>query len=343
MPEVTTDYTLSRLGAEAKDASTVAKSIALFRDQLQEEVLTIFETKSVMLPLHEVKTIESGYAAMFDTLGDAAATYQDDPANDDSTGQQLSHGKKLINIDEKMLSASTKLGKLDMAMAHRDWTSPYAAKLAQAMAKRFDQHCLNVLALAAGKASIFGTEGYGGTTLYNSEYLTDTTMTKLAVDLFQAAEILDSKDVPEEDRYFITTPQVYRMLAQNTVAINSLYGGSGAYKDGTIFKIAGFDIIKTNNLATSSIASDAAGYDVTQNTYYGDFTDNVGICFHRGAIGTVKLLEIDSFIDDRRRKKEKHVYIGTDMAKGTDFLRPECVVLLNKSASATTTKAEGTA
>lgn len=336
---MSTDYTLSRLGANQLDTGTVAKNFALFRDQLLEEVLGIFETKSVMMPLHEVKTIESGLGARFDTLGDASATYQDDPANDDSTGQAISHGKKLINIDEKLLSASAILGKLDVAMAHRDWTTPYAQRLAKAMAKRFDQHCLNVLCLAAGKPSIFGAnEGFGGTTLYNPDYI--TTIKNLSDDLFVAAQILDEKDVPEDERYFVTTPQVYRLLANNTDNINKDWGGAGAYKDGTVFKIAGFDIIKSNNFATTNIAANAPGYNVTQNTYYGNFTDNVGVCFHRGAIGTVKLLELDAFIDDRRQKKEKHIYIGTDMAKGTDYLRPECVVLLNKSKTATSSRVD---
>jgi hypothetical protein len=55
--------------------------------------------------------------------------------------------------------------------------------------------------------------------------------------------------VPEDDRYLYLKPaQYYLLINSGSRAINRDYAGDGSFADGTIFRIAGMKIVKTNNL-----------------------------------------------------------------------------------------------
>ena len=62
-------------------------------------------------------------------------------------------------------------------------------------------------------------------------------------------------DVPAEDRYCAVSPAVYYNLIQATTVINRDWGGSGSYSDGKVLKVAGINIVPTNNLPSTNITS----------------------------------------------------------------------------------------
>ena len=68
--------------------------------------------------------------------------------------------------------------------------------------------------------------------------------------------------------------------------INRDWGGAGVYADGTVLRVAGVQIVKSNNLPQANSA--ATGEN---NTYNGDFTNVKALVMQKQAIGTVKLMD----------------------------------------------------
>jgi hypothetical protein len=69
---------------------------------------------------------------------------------------------------------------------------------------------------------------------------------------------MDENNLPENDRYCVLAPAEYYKLVQETDVINRDWGGAGAYADGTVLKVAGITILKSNHLPTTN-RSAAAG------------------------------------------------------------------------------------
>ena len=63
---------------------------------------------------------------------------------------------------------------------------------------------------------------------------------------------------------------------------------AGVYADGTVLRVAGVQIVKSNNLPTSNISSATS----ENNTYNGDFTNVKALVMQKQAIGTVKLMDL---------------------------------------------------
>ena len=66
------------------------------------------------------------------------------------------------------------------------------------------------------------------------------------------------------------------------------WGGAGVYADGTVLRVAGVQIVKSNNLPQANISA-ATGEN---NTYNGDFTNVKALVMQKQAIGTVKLMDL---------------------------------------------------
>ena len=101
------------------------------------------------------------------------------------------------------------------------------------------------------------------------------------------------------------------------------------YADGKVLRVAGIEIIKTNNLPSGVVANGtvAAG---TDNKYAGDFTDTVALVAHQEAVGTVKLMDLgmESEWDARRRA----TLMLAEYAVGHGVLRPDCAVEIRNVA-----------
>ena len=122
---------------------------------------------------------------------------------------------------------------------------------------------------------------------------------------------------PEDDRYCALAPRIHK-LVQETNVINREWGGQGAYAEGTVLKVAGISIVKTNHLPTTN-RSAATGEN---NNYAANFTNNVGLVFNRQAVGTVKLMDLKM---EQTGADVHALYQGTfmvgSMACGTGVLR----------------------
>ena len=322
-----TNVTPSRLGiVNAASPSGFAADNALFLKVFAGEVLTAFEENNVMKDLHTSRTISSGKSAQFPVTGKANAAYHTVGTPLLGT-QQIQHNEVVINIDD-MLIADTFIANIDEAKNHYDVRAEYSRLLGMALAKKFDQQTMQVGLLAA-RASATVSGGNGGTTLTTGAGGGAITGAQLAAAIFDAAKAMDEKDVPETERVAIVKPEEYYKLVQETNVINRDWGGAGVYADGTVLRVAGVQIVKSNNLPQASVSA-ATGEN---NTYNGDFTNVKALVMQKQAIGTVKLMDLAV---ERTSGDFEIMYQGTLMAAkyamGHGILRPECAVEIKATA-----------
>ena len=315
--------TPSRLGSVNGAVANYAEQNALFLKVFGNEVLTAFSENNVMADLHVSRTISSGKSAQFPVTGKANAAYH--AVGTPLLGtQNIKHAERVINIDD-VLIADTFIADIDEAKNHYDIRSEYSRLLGMALGKKFDEQTMRVVGLAA-RASTTVTGGSGGSAITSAN--SGTAGADMAAAIFDAAQALDEKDVPENDRYALVKPAQYYNLVQTTNVINRDWGGKGAYAEGDVLKVAGIHIVKTNNLPSSNVAAVTG----EQNTYAGNFSTTTALVFHREAIGTVKLMDLTV---EQTSGDYNIMYQGTLMAAkylmGHGILRPECAVEIKSS------------
>lgn len=316
--------TVSRLG----QVNATGDALALFLKVFAGEVLTAFEEANIMFngaadstPMHLVRSITEGKSASFPSTWKATAEYHTPGV--EISGIAIKHGERIINIDSLLL-AHAFIASIDEAMNHYDVRAPYTAELGRALSRQADKNLLQLSVLAA-RTSATITGGNGGSQLTNAGY--DTTADTLAQGIFDAGQTLDEKDIPEEDRYCVLRPKHYNLLVQSSKSINRDWNAgfvNGNYADGKVFKIDSIVIKKSNHLPNGIISSSSG----ENNTYTGDFTNTVGVVFHKSAVGTVKLLDLalESEYDIRRQG----TLLLAKYAMGHGILRPEAAVEMKK-------------
>lgn len=315
--------TVSRLG-QINAAGAVD---ALFLKKFAGEVLTTFETENVFKPLHLIRTIENGKSAQFPVAGVASAKYHgvgDNMLTDAGYISQIKHAERVITIDN-LLTSSTLVSRIDEAMNHYDVRSIYTTELGRALAKKFDKTVSQVITLAARGSSLIG--GKNGQNVVTGA---NPTGAKLAESIFEAAQKLDENDIPSEERYAVLSPANYYKLVQELAKVTNA-NAVGSYVDGSVVKVANVTIVKSNNLNFGTNQS-AAGVDAeysgvnAANSYRGDFTNTVGIVFHKNAAGTVKLLDLA--VESEYKIELQGTFMVAKYAMGHGILRPECAVEL---------------
>ena len=300
---------------------------ALFLKVFAGEVLQAFETTTVMKDKHMIRTITSGKSAQFPVTGTATAAYHtpgQDLATDGTYLNAIKSAERVINVDS-LLTSSTFIDKLDEMKNHYDVRSIYSSELGRALANQFDKNLIGLAILAARS----GATITGGPT--NNAFAADPAYTGAGIinGLYKAAAVLDEKNVPSEDRYAVVTPSTYWTIVNSTgglALIDRDFGGesNGSYYDGKLLKVAGFALVKSNNAASVLNTNVAAAASGQNNTYHGNFSNTTCIAFQKGAIGTVKLMDLAMETDyDIRLQGNLMV---AKYAMGSGILRPECAV-----------------
>jgi hypothetical protein len=286
---------------------------ALFLEVFGGEVLTAYEENNVFEALQMVRNIDHGKSASFPATWKVNSSYHTPGA--EIVGQTSNVNERVITIDD-LLIADVFIPVIDEAKNHYDYRSIYSTEAGRALAKTFDQNSAQVIALAA-RASATVTGGNGGSQLTNAGYA--TTGSTIAAGIFAAAQALDEKDVPENDRYAVLRPPQYYLMAQTTNVINRDWGAAGVYAEGSVLKVAGISIVKSNNVPSTNVASGPSAYQ-------GDFSNTQGLVFQKAAMGTVKLMDLAAEMEyDMRRQG---TLIVSKYALGHGILRPECAVEL---------------
>lgn len=300
---------------------------ALFMKVFAGEVLTAFKENCVSEDKHMVRNIQNGKSAQFPILGKINAEYH--TPGKEITGLTLPANERVITIDDLLISHAF-IANIDEAMNHYDVRSPYSQEIGRALAYAYDKHILQLAVKAARDISAIATEAGGGK-VADASMLTDTTAEKLVAALFAAAQKLDEKAIPEDDRYAFLNPGAYYLLAQNTKIMNRDWGGEGEYAGAKGLRVAGLNVLKTihapfgQNIKTVG-AGGTAVQAGTGDKYAVDATNTVGVVMHKAAVGTVKLMDMamESQYDIRRQG----TLLVAKYAMGHGVLRPAAAVEL---------------
>jgi Phage capsid protein len=322
-----TDANVIRLG-QINGAGSVD---ATFAKIYAGEVLTAFEKATVMADRHMIRNIDHGKSAAFPATGLIDAFYHTPGAQ--LLGQKVNQNEVLIHIDDLLVSDAY-FANIDEAKNHYDMRSIVTTEQGRKLAQVMDRHVLQVGVLAARATN--AVEGLpGGSIIYQNDEMAPSSADflangdHLASALFAAAQKFDEKDVPEEDRYCFVRPAQYYKLVQAEKTINRDFGGAGAYSDGKVYRVAGIEIVKTNNLPNTDIKSGVeAG---TAARYAGDFTNTAALIMQKQAVGTVKLLDLglDTGYDPHRQAH----FVISKYAVGHGILRPQAAIEVRAAAS----------
>jgi len=286
---------------------------ALFLKVFSGEVLTAFEKATQAVKRTSMRSITNGKSASFPATGRQVAAYH--TPGSEILGTPVAANEQIITIDQLLVSASF-IADIDEAMNHYDVRSVYSKESGLALAYQMDANILQTGVLAARSTNpITGLPG--GTSLINANYKIDSTT--LAGGMYSAAQTFDENAIPEGERTAYLRPAQYYLLAQNTTAINTLYGGNGSYADGTIVRVAGIELVKSLQLPVTNVATGPAKYQVNAAT-------TAALVMSKQAVGTVKLMDLSmqSAYDVRRQG----TLIVARYAVGHGILRPDAAIEL---------------
>ena len=276
----------SRLGA----ANLGSDAEALFLKVFSGEVITTFEQANVMMPLHRVRTIQSGKSATFPVTGVASAAYHTPgesilatpsatvtgftsptagaatsgssviAATSASTSKYLSrfkHNEKIVYIDDILVS-SVFVADIDEMKNHYDVRSIYSTEIGRQLAYVADKNLIRSVIAGARKS----TDRFGGS---STDYLGAQIAIGASPDgdsvlagLLSAAQKFDERNVPEGDRFAILPPSMYYLLVNsNKDAINRDYNteSNGSVASGTVMSVGGIRLFKSNHVPTANESS----------------------------------------------------------------------------------------
>ena len=189
---------------------------------------------------------------------------------------------------DDLLISSAFVYDLDETLAHYSLRSEIANKIGYALAESYDKKIFRTIALAARESHPVTGEVGGSQIKLGSGKEFDA---QAIVDgFFEAAAVLDEKNVPSQGRTAVLSPRQYYSLVStvDTNILNRDFGNSqGNMNSGEgLVSIAGISIRRSNNLPF--MAGTVARVDGENNDYSGDFSTHCGLIYCRDAAGVVE-------------------------------------------------------
>ena len=155
----------------------------------------------------------------------------------------------------------------DALKTNVDLRSAYAESIASAMNRAYDKTIIDALDHAHANEALANEDDAG-----NNE------LTRANIAAF--GRILNTKDVPLEDRFMLVSPQGYQDILSDTTIVSAQAGVlSEALRTGVIANVLGFTIIMSNQLTTVNTS------------------DKRGFAFHKDAVGMAVGKDITTMVD----------------------------------------------
>ena len=240
--------------------------------------------------------------------------------------------EKTIVCDDLLISNAF-VYDLDETLAHYNLRGEIANKIGHALAEAYDKKIFRTIALAAREAHpITAAPGPepGGSVIklgagkeYDAQALVD--------GFFEAASIMDEKNLPQGDRWAVLAPrQYYALVSQvDTNILNRDYGNSnGSLQSGSgLYEIAGIKIKRSNNLPF--LAGSVAAVQGENNNYAGDFSSHAGLIYYKEAAGVVEAIgpSVQTSGNDIKTMYQGDLIVGR-LAMGCGTLNPAAAIEL---------------
>jgi hypothetical protein len=151
---------------------------------------------------------------------------------------------------------------------------------------------------------------------------------------FEAASIMDEKNLPKQGRTAVLSPrQYYALVSQvDSNILNRDFGNTqGNLNSGDgLYEIAGISIKRSNNLPF--LAGNVAAVNGENNNYSGDFTTHCGLIYQKDAAGVVEAIgpSVQTTGADVRTMYQGDIIVGR-LAMGCGTLNPAAAIELQSA------------
>jgi hypothetical protein len=344
--------------------NTYAGSRDLLLKTFGGEVMTHYDERFIMKGLVRSRTVPRGSKTVqFPAIGQAAAEHF--IPGQQILGQAMKTDEKTIAVDDLLVS-SVFINNIDEMLSHIPFRAEYAKQIGAALAKTCELKIIQSAvrdarlgdqynaAQVPGKDTPFGAASGAGKGIVDMENAvtkhvgTSAGAAELLSTAFEAAAYFDEHDMPMEGRVLLVSPTEYYNLINSTDTrvvrlLNKDFSqGNGDFAGAAIAQVAGFNLVKTNNLQVDGTANTNTGPDgrTPLNAPAGGFgqdyatnaTDSLGLFLHGSGIGLATVQDITTeseYYVDRQGS-----LLVSKLMNGVGTLRPDALFEVRKAADA---------
>jgi len=293
------------------------------------ELFKAYESSTIAKGTIQNRQLKNGKSLQFIFTGRMQAAYHE-PGTPILGSGDPPVAEKTIVCDDLLISSAF-VYDLDETLAHYSLRAEISKKIGYALAEAYDKKVFRTIALSARDAHpITAAPGPepGGSIIKigaNNEYDAQ----KLVDAFFEAASILDEKNLPKSGRTAVLSPrQYYALISQvDSNILNRDYGNSqGNLNSGDgLVSIAGIDIKRSNNLPfqAGTITSQAG----ENNDYSGAFADHAGLIYQKDAAAVVEAIgpQVQTSGHDVKTMYQGDLIVGR-LAMGCGTLNPAAAI-----------------
>ena len=293
------------------------------------ELFKAYESATIAKGTVQNRQLKNGKSLQFIFTGRMQAAYHT-PGEPILGSGDPPVAEKTIVCDDLLISSAF-VYYLDETLAHYSLRSEISKKIGYALAEAYDKKVFRTVALAAREAHpITASPGPepGGSIIKigaNNEYDAQ----RLVDAFFEAASILDEKNLPKTGRTAVLSPrQYYALVSQvDSNILNRDYGNTqGNLNSGDgLVSIAGIDIKRSNNLPfKAGTVNSQAGEN---NAYNGDFSQHAGLIYQKDAAGVVEAIgpQVQTSGHDVKTMYQGDLIVGR-LAMGVGTLNPAAAI-----------------
>lgn len=293
------------------------------------ELFKAYESATIAKGTVQNRQLKNGKSLQFIFTGRMTAAYHT-PGEPILGSGDPPVAEKTIVCDDLLISSAF-VYDLDETLAHYSLRSEISKKIGHALAEAYDKKVFRTIALAAREAHpITASPGPepGGSIIKigaNNEYDAQ----RLVDAFFEAASILDEKNLPKTGRTAVLSPrQYYALVSQvDSNILNRDYGNTqGNLNSGEgLVSIAGINITRSNNLPfKAGTVNSQAGEN---NSYNGDFSQHAGLIYQKDAAGVVEAIgpQVQTTGADVKTMYQGDLIVGR-LAMGVGTLNPAAAV-----------------
>jgi len=293
------------------------------------ELFKAYESATIAKGTVQNRQLKNGKSLQFIFTGRMQAAYHT-PGEPILGSGDPPVAEKTIVCDDLLISSAF-VYDLDETLAHYSLRSEISKKIGHALAEAYDKKVFRTIALAAREAHpITASPGPepGGSIIKigaNNEYDAQ----RLVDAFFEAASILDEKNLPKTGRTAVLSPrQYYALVSQvDSNILNRDYGNTqGNLNSGEgLVSIAGINITRSNNLPFKAGTVNAQAGE--NNAYNGDFSQHAGLIYQKDAAGVVEAIgpQVQTTGADVKTMYQGDLIVGR-LAMGVGTLNPAAAV-----------------
>ena len=331
---------VNKLVSDTSGAQAYDSKYGTYLKLFSGELFKAYESATVARDTVQRRTLKNGKRLQFIFTGRMQAAYHT-PGTPILGSGDPPVAEKTVTCDDLLISSAF-IYDLDETLAHYSLRGEISKKIGHALAESYDKKIFRTIALAAREAHpITASPGPepGGSQIklgagkeYDAQALVDA--------FFEAASILDEKNMPKQGRTAVLSPrQYYALVSQvSTNILNRDYGnGQGNLNSGEgLYEIAGIQIRRSNNLPflagtvnEEAGSNSAAGVGNTTFDSDNDFSKHCGLIYYKDAAGVVEAVgpQVQVTSGDVSVLYQGDVIVGR-LAMGVGTLNPAAAIEL---------------